>query len=47
MVIRALLLPFVGMFWVFILWILWKVVQSLKGIDASLKEIASKQQNKS
>ena len=45
-VIRTLLLPFVAVFWIFILWILWKVVQSLKGIDASLKEIAGRQQNK-
>jgi len=46
-VIHALLLPFIAVFWIFILWILWKVVQSLKGIDASLKEIARHQQNKS
>jgi hypothetical protein len=46
-VIHALLLPFVAVFWIFILWILWKMVQSLKGIDASLKEIVSNRQNKS
>ena len=33
-------LPIIGAFWIFVLWMLWKVVQALKGIDASLKEIA-------
>jgi hypothetical protein len=30
-----------GIFYIFVLWVLWMVVRSLKGIDASLKEIAS------
>jgi hypothetical protein len=29
-----------------VLWILWKIVQCLKGIDASLKEIARSSQNR-
>ncbi len=45
-VIHALLLPFVAVFWIFILWILWKVVQCLKGIDESLKEIARGSQSR-
>lgn len=31
-----------GLFYIFVLWVLWMIVKSLKGIDASLKEIASK-----
>jgi len=27
-------------FGIFVLWVLWKVVQSLKSIDASLKQIS-------
>lgn len=34
-------------FWLFVLSMCWKVVECLKGIDASLKEIASRQQIKS
>jgi hypothetical protein len=30
-----------GIFYIFVLWVLWMVVRSLKGIDASLKEIAN------
>ena len=28
--------------YIFLLWVMWMVVKSLKGIDASLKEIARK-----
>ena len=31
-----------GIFYIFVIWVLWMIVKSLKGIDASLKEIASK-----
>jgi glucan phosphoethanolaminetransferase (alkaline phosphatase superfamily) len=31
-----------GIFYIFVIWVLWMIVRSLKGIDASLKEIASK-----
>ena len=31
-----------SLFYIFVLWVLWMIVKSLKGIDASLKEIASK-----
>jgi hypothetical protein len=37
---QFLLLIAVGAFWVFVLWMLWKIVQALKGIDESIKEIA-------
>jgi hypothetical protein len=37
----------VGVFWIFVLWMLWIICKSLKGIDQSLKEIAHSQQNKS
>jgi ABC-type spermidine/putrescine transport system permease subunit I len=37
----------VGVFWIFVLWMLWIICKSLKGIDQSLKEIARGQQNKS
>jgi hypothetical protein len=37
----------VGAYWVFVLWVMWMVVQSLKGIDASLKTIASRSNDKS
>jgi glucan phosphoethanolaminetransferase (alkaline phosphatase superfamily) len=30
-----------GLFYIFVLWVLWMIVKSLKGIDASLKEIAA------
>jgi hypothetical protein len=32
--------------YIFIIWVLWMVVKSLKGIDASLKEIARNGSNK-
>jgi hypothetical protein len=44
--LQSIFLLVAGAFWIFILWILWKIVQSLKGIDASLKEIARGQQNR-
>ena len=30
-----------GGFYIFVIWVLWMIVKSLKGIDASLKEIAN------
>jgi glucan phosphoethanolaminetransferase (alkaline phosphatase superfamily) len=30
-----------GIFYIFVIWVLWMIVRSLKGIDASLKEIAN------
>jgi hypothetical protein len=29
-----------GAFWIFVLWMLWRIVQALKGMDDGLKEIA-------
>ncbi len=34
------------LFYIFMLWVLWMVVKSLKGIDASLREIAAKSSDK-
>jgi hypothetical protein len=47
MVFAAFLFPIVGIFWVFVLWMLWIISKSLKGIDETLKEIARSQLNKS
>ena len=35
-------LAIVGTFWIFVLWMLWIISKALKGVDASLKEIARK-----
>jgi hypothetical protein len=35
-----------AVFYVFLIWVLWMVVKSLKGIDASLREIARNGANK-
>lgn len=43
MVIPAVMLPIAGLFWIFILWMLWKIIQVLRNIDADLKEIARNQ----
>ena len=46
--------PAVGVFWIFLIWVLWMIVKSLRGIDASLKnadaslkEISDSLKNKS
>jgi ABC-type sulfate transport system permease component len=36
----------VAVFYIFLIWVLWMVVKSLKGVDASLKEIARNGANK-
>jgi len=33
----AIFFPALGVFWIFVIWVLWKIVQSLRGIDESLK----------
>jgi len=38
--VQALLLIAVGVFWIFVLWMFWKVVQALKGIDEGIKDVA-------
>ena len=52
-VFPAIFFPAVGVFWIFVIWVLWKIVQSLRGIDeslesadATLKEIAASLKNK-
>ena len=35
-----------GIFCIFVLWMLWRIVHFLKGINASIAEIASKTQSK-
>jgi hypothetical protein len=37
----SLVLLAAGTFWIFVLWMLWMIVQALKGMDEGLKEIAS------
>jgi hypothetical protein len=37
---QSIALLVAGAFWIFVLWMLWKVVQSLKGMEDGLKEIA-------
>jgi hypothetical protein len=41
------LLAISGVLYIFVFWVLWMVVKSLKSIDASLKEIARGPQTKS
>lgn len=36
-----------GVFWIFLIWVLWMIVKSLRGIDASLKEISQGPKDKS
>ena len=52
-VFPAIFFPAVGVFWIFVIWVLWKIVQSLRGVDvslksadATLKEIAASLKNK-
>lgn len=40
MQIPMLAWPFIAAFWIFVLWLLWFIAKYLKGIDASLREIA-------
>ena len=50
----SIFFPALGVFWIFVIWVLWKIVQSLRGIDESLKsadeslkEISDSLKNKS
>ena len=36
-----------AMFWVFVLWMFWKIVQALVGIDQTLKDIANSMRQRS
>jgi len=36
----------VGCFWIAVLWMLWIIAKSFRGVDESLKEIAHSLQNK-
>jgi hypothetical protein len=43
MILSTMLFPAIiisGLFYIFVIWVLWMIVKCLKGIDASLKEIA-------
>jgi len=42
MIFRAMVLPFIAAYWIFIFWVLWIIAKSLKSVDESLKEIARK-----
>ena len=39
--LQGLVLIAAAMFWIFVLWMIWKVVQGLAGIDQTLKDIAN------
>jgi hypothetical protein len=45
-VISPLYMIVVTVWFIFLIWVLWMVVKSLKGIDASLKEIARNGSNR-
>lgn len=54
LIFPTIFFPAIGVFWIFLIWVLWKIVQSLRGIDlslkgadASLKEISDSLKNKS
>jgi len=47
LILRAILLPFVAAYWIFIFWVLWIIAKSLKSVDESLKEISRKMQGPS
>jgi hypothetical protein len=47
MIISALVWPFIAAYWIFVIWILWIVTKSIKGIDESLKDIARSLQSQS
>jgi len=36
----------IGVFWIFLIWVLWKIVQALKCAAISLKEIAASLKSK-
>jgi hypothetical protein len=43
MILTAMAIPFFaisGILYIFVLWVMWMIVKSLKSIDESLKEIA-------
>jgi hypothetical protein len=46
LILAAFVWPVIASFWVFVLWMLWIIAKSLKGLDESLKEIAHILQNK-
>jgi hypothetical protein len=39
--LQIVVLCVVGAFWIFVLWMMWKIVQGLKGIDTGVKQIAA------
>ena len=36
-VIPSIFFPAVGVFWIFLIWVLWMIVKSLRGLDKSLE----------
>ena len=47
LILAAILYPIVALFWIFILWVLWTIAQSLKSTDLSIKEIAGNLRDRS
>ena len=35
----AIFFPAVGVFWIFLIWVLWTIVKCLRGLDKSLKGV--------
>jgi hypothetical protein len=47
MFINALIWPFIAAYWIFVIWILWIGIKTIKSIDESLKDIARSLQSQS
>ena len=45
--IPVLAWPFIAAFWIFVLWMLWLVAKSVKGLDKSVKEMTHALESKS
>ncbi len=47
MTISTLIWPFCAAFGIFVLWMLWIIAKSIKGVEQSLKQIANTPQSQS
>lgn len=45
--LSTILWPFIAAFGIFILWMLWIIAKSIKGVEQSLKQIAQTPQSQS
>jgi fructose-specific phosphotransferase system IIC component len=46
LILAFFIYPVIASFWVFVLWMLWIIAKSLKGMDESLNDIARNLQKK-